>query len=424
MTAATAGAPLDVVVLGGGAAGSAVAGLLAKDGRRVAIVERARHPRPGVGESLLPHCWRFLEAVGVTPAIEAEGFVRKLGTTARWGGVVRQFAFEDFGHARGALLVERERFDEILFRHAASLGVATHEGATVTSVDTADGGCTTRARTADGAELALASIVVVDATGQDGLLSRRDGTRTPSPEGTMVALWASFRGGWRVGAGGRLHAAAAAGDAASTYCAEGPRGWGWHFPLRGGARVGVMVERTTDDLAALERVFHATLPELPGFAPLLAGATVVPGTFRALGGYAARVAKTSGPGYFLVGDAAGYVDPIFAQGVQFALYSAFLAAGSVARVLDGGAAGPARRLYDGRLAQHHALSRALAWGGPDGEVDAGVLELLASMPPVELDLLYTAAEVMGRAANFERLAHAGGIHAHARNHVLGELSPC
>ena len=428
MTAATAGASFDVVVLGGGAAGSAVAGFLAKEGRSVAVVERARHPRPGVGESLLPHCWRFLDELGVTPTIEDEGFVRKLGTTARWGGVVRQFEFAEFGHTRGSLLVERDRFDELLFRHAASLGVTTHEDTTVTSVETADGACTTHARTGDGRTIDLASAWVVDATGQGSLLARRDGVRVADPAGTTIALWATFRGGRRVGRGGVLHDAAGHGDEASTYCAEGAGGWGWHFPLRGKASVGFMVERaslTSEAPAALERTFHAAIAALPGFAPLLDGATVEPGTFHSIADYSARATARSGPGYFLVGDAAGYVDPIFAQGIQFALYSAFMAAGTVARVLSGGGAGPARRLYDGRLAQHYELSRALARGGDDDDtVDPGVLDLLATMPAPELDLLYTAAEVMGRAAHFERIARAGGLQARAKNHVLGELSAC
>ena len=159
----------DVIVIGGGPAGSAAAGFLAKSGVSVALLEKARHPRYQVGESLLPHFWRFIEALGATEAIEAEGFIKKAGGTMYWDREFRQFAFKDMGYSRPALHVERSAFDAILFRHAKSLGAETYEDTTVTFADTSDQGCVVRAKRAgDDSEIELRSKLVAVLRGRAG----------------------------------------------------------------------------------------------------------------------------------------------------------------------------------------------------------------------------------------------------------------
>ncbi len=104
----------DVVVIGGGPAGSIAATLLAQKGYEVVLFERERHPRYRVGESLIPHFWKYCDMVGVSEKILADGFIQKAGGTTIWGGVVRQMGFKDFGYGRPALHVERDRLDQIL----------------------------------------------------------------------------------------------------------------------------------------------------------------------------------------------------------------------------------------------------------------------------------------------------------------------
>ena len=106
----------DVAVIGGGPAGSMAAALLSQKGYEVVLFEKKKQPRYNVGESLIPHFWKYCELGKVADKIEEEGFIQKAGGTVVWNGVIRQIAFKNFGYSRPALHVERDRFDHILLR--------------------------------------------------------------------------------------------------------------------------------------------------------------------------------------------------------------------------------------------------------------------------------------------------------------------
>ncbi|MDX1685536.1 MAG: tryptophan 7-halogenase, partial [Saprospiraceae bacterium] len=117
----------DVVVIGGGPGGSTASTLLAKKGYKVALLEKEEHPRYTVGESLIPHFWRYTDMLGVSEKILDANFIVKTGGVVSWGDHVRSVRLSDFGFDRPALHVERAEFDDILFKNAQEKGVDTFE---------------------------------------------------------------------------------------------------------------------------------------------------------------------------------------------------------------------------------------------------------------------------------------------------------
>ena len=123
----------DLIVIGGGPAGSTVAACAARGGLRVLLLEADAHPRVHVGESLLPGIMPILERMGALADVEAAGFTPKSGTTHwQWGATPRwDLWFADTDAYDHAYLVERGRFDAILFAAAARAGAVAHTHAAV-----------------------------------------------------------------------------------------------------------------------------------------------------------------------------------------------------------------------------------------------------------------------------------------------------
>src|SRR5512135_2458613 len=159
---------VDVVVIGGGPAGSTAAGFLAQTGARVLLLEKEHFPRYHIGESLLSATLPILDALGVTPAIEEAGFIRKPGGTFVWGRQAEPWSFffrEDPGGRSHAFHVVRSQFDEILLRHAAQQGVEVREGCRVQSLSY-DGRNHVTAVDDHGAVVTAAATYLIDASGQ------------------------------------------------------------------------------------------------------------------------------------------------------------------------------------------------------------------------------------------------------------------
>ena len=321
----------DVIVIGGGPAGSTAAGFLAQAGMRVLLLEKERFPRYHIGESLLSATMPILESLGVMPAIEQAGFVRKPGGTFVWGSHAEPWSFffrEDPGGRPHAFHVLRSEFDHLLLRHAARLGADVREGHQVRQVVCAEPGQAVRVSVTDesGVPFDATAAWVVDATGQNALLGRRDHLREFNPFFKNLAVFGYFADA--VPLDGPV-----AGNILSAAFADG---WFWYIPLHDGTTsVGAVVdarrfagEAAGDPLPLYRRLIATCEP----IAARVRDARLV-SPIRVIRDYSYCSSRFHGPGYLLAGDAACFIDPVFSTGVHLACLSGYLAADTISTLL-------------------------------------------------------------------------------------------
>ena len=366
----------DVVVIGGGPTGSVSAAELVIAGHDVVLFEKAEHPREMVGESLIPDFWKFTDRIGATQKIEDAGFIKKAGAIVTWNGRRRAHTFGDFGYTRPALHVERDRFDEILFRHAAELGVSAHENMRVAEVSTGvtddgDEWARVHATDADGRDHEVAARLVIDASGQAGVISRQQKIRHIDDAFRYLAIWGYYEGSHYVGIDGEIHTTAELDEhlpvtSVTALGGDGEAGWSWHILLRESTSVGLVIPLThVKDVRqgdeSWDEFFERRVRENPTLSKLLVSAHLIPGSVRTIRDYSSRSEALSGPGFLLAGDAAGFVDPIFSVGVVLGMYSGSAAAWAADRILvEPTKADGVRKLYDHQLDGRIEVARSLA----------------------------------------------------------------
>ena len=194
----------DVIVLGGGPAGSSTATLLARKGWRVTLLERERFPRPHVGESLLSGSMPMLRELGVADSLEAAGFLKKYGATMVWGTQATPWSWY-FGEVDKenphAYQVSRPEFDQILLRNARENGVDVRERHRATAIELeASEGATVVFNDDQGRHRKLLADFIVDATGQTGMIARKQKLRIDDPFFQNLGVSAYFEGGKRLDA--------------------------------------------------------------------------------------------------------------------------------------------------------------------------------------------------------------------------------
>jgi flavin-dependent dehydrogenase len=316
----------DVAVIGGGPAGSTAAALLARRGYKVIALEKERHPRFHIGESLLPMNLPLFERLGVLDKVHALG-VFKPGADFEADNE-RGYNTYAFSRAIGqspphAYQVWRQDFDQMLYAHARDCGADAREGHEVIKAEQRDARASRLdVRTDEGREYVIQARYVVDASGRDAFLSARKRLRRKNDKHQSAAIFGHYRG-----------AARRPGEDEGNISIYGfEHGWMWMIPLRDGVmsvgavcRPGYLKQRKGRTVEFLTD----TLRLNPALWRRLEGAELVGNEVRVTGNYSYDSIQMGGPGWVLVGDAFAFLDPVFSSGVYLAMSGAEQAAGVV-----------------------------------------------------------------------------------------------
>lgn len=320
----------DVIVIGGGPAGSSIASILAREGGRVVLFEKEEFPRHHIGESLMTDTFWTFQRMGILEKLKHSPFVRKYSVqfANQTGKESRPFYFFEAVHHESAVTwqVTRAVFDTMLIEHAAEQGAQVHQGVAVKQVlfegDKAVG---VEVKMKDGSQQSFYANVVVDATGQTAMLSNKFRWRVRDPKLKKAVLYSYFKGAHRepdLNGGATL----------VLRTPPGSGGWFWYIPLEDDlTSVGIvanpdyLLKGRGQDLA---KIFHEEIEKCPPCHRRVAEGERVDKIYSILD-YSYRSKQNAGNGFIIIGDAYGFLDPIYSSGVLLALKMAELAADAI-----------------------------------------------------------------------------------------------
>jgi flavin-dependent dehydrogenase len=322
----------DVIVIGGGPAGASTGALTAEHGHSTLILERSEVPRFHVGESLIPETYWTLKRLGLVERLRESAYPRKYSVQFFSEGVKPSapFYFDEYKDCESSQTwqVWRDTFDQMLLDRSVELGATVHTQAQVTDAlfdgDRATG-VRVRIAGAEGERIdkAISCTVLVDATGQSAFLASRLGLKDTDPALKKGTIWSYFKDARRDS--GRDEGATLIMQTASK------QSWFWFIPLQD----NITSVGCTADMDVLfprgstaEQSFNRELERCPAMVERLENATR-DRDFLTTKDYTYYARQGAGPGWTLVGDAYGFIDPVYSSGVFLALKSGEFAADAI-----------------------------------------------------------------------------------------------
>ena len=327
-----------VIVIGGGPSGSTAATLIAQKGYKVRLLEREHFPRFHIGESLIPQTYWVMKRLNMLDKMKSSEFIKKYSVqfVGASGRLSEPFYFLDHKPHESSQTwqVKRSEFDQRMLENAAEHGVDVQQGVRVLEV-LFEGERAVGVRVQDeagGEERIERADVIVDASGQSSLIMGKLGLREWDQELKKAAVWTYWEGAQRDT--GR--------DEGATVVlqVQGKMGWFWYIPLHDNIiSVGVVADHNylfkNRDSKDFEAIYNAEVEKCPAVKQRISlGKRVAP--YRAAKEYSYRSRRAAGDGWVLVGDAYGFLDPLYSSGVLLALKSGELAADAVCEGLAKG----------------------------------------------------------------------------------------
>jgi len=324
---------VDVIVIGGGPAGSISAITLAQQGKSVLLLEREAFPRFHIGESMLPYLIGVLDRLGIRERVEAQGYVRKFGgefidpTEKKFfSGVYRaDFSKQGTGRHSGTFQVERAKFDKVLLDLAGEAGATVLTEATVGDLITDGDRVVGVEYRHEGEAHEARAAFVVDASGRQGKIANTYQLRKVNEKLRMVAVFRRYGG---------LDERNNLGFEGDIQIGVHDDGWIWAIPLsEDEISVGTVMPRAVFRASTPEQVFTEHLARVPRITRRLAGTHPV-FDVGVETDYCYHSDTVTGPGWAMVGDAGCFGDPMFSGGVLVASVTGMRAGQLIAAALD------------------------------------------------------------------------------------------
>ncbi|GAB2505808.1 NAD(P)/FAD-dependent oxidoreductase [Lysobacter humi (ex Lee et al. 2017)] len=307
----------DVLIVGGGPAGSTAATLLARAGWKVVMLEKSAHPRFHIGESMLPMNMPILERLGVLDKVREIAVLKRGADFPVDGGHYNVFGFDRAlrDSPTFAFQVAREHFDHVLFEHAREAGVDAREHSKAVRMETGDDGRPARVHVQgpDGTYV-LRPRMVLDASGRDTFLGAALKLKQRNRRHQSAAVFSHFRGVAR----------RPGEDGGNITIYRHAHGWMWFIPLPDDVMsIGAVCspEYLKERGGQSEAFLMRTIAGVDGAAERMADAERI-APVHATGNYTYECRRMHGPGWLLLGDAYAFVDPMFSSGVFLAMNSA------------------------------------------------------------------------------------------------------